>query len=152
MENRQIVSTLNDLIQTCKDGEEGFRDCADDASNPQLKTLFSDRAQSCASAMRELQDLVRSYGGKPETGSSLSGALHRRWVDIKSAVFGKDDETVLVECERGEDIAVRSYREALEQDLPPAVRTVIERQYQGARQNHDQIKRMRDQMHSTSGS
>lgn len=145
MNNDDIISTLNDLIETSKDGEEGFRTCAEDATNPQLKTFFSNRAQSCAAAVVELQSLVRSYGGDPETSSGLGGAIHRRWVDIKSIITGKDDKSVLNECERGEDIAVTSYRRALDKSLPPEVRSVVERQYQGALKNHDQVKSLRDQ-------
>jgi uncharacterized protein (TIGR02284 family) len=145
MDNDEVISTLNDLIETSKDGEEGFRTCAEDISDPQIKTLFVNRAQSCATAAAELQQLVRTYGGAPETSSGLGGALHRRWVDIKSAIMGHDDVAVLKECERGEDVAVRSYRNALEKNLPVDVRAVVERQYQGVLQNHDQVKRMRDQ-------
>ncbi len=91
------------------------------------------------------RDEVRSYGGDPETSSGLGGALHRRWVDLKSLVTGKDDKSILNECERGEDVAVRSYRTALEKNLPVDVRSVVERQYQGVLQNHDQVKRLREQ-------
>jgi uncharacterized protein (TIGR02284 family) len=149
MDSEDIVSTLNDLIETSKDGEEGFRTCAEDASDPQLKTFFSSRAQGCAAAVIELQDLVRAYGGDPETSGGLGGALHRRWVDIKTLITGKDDKAVLAECERGEDVAVASYRKALEKNLPPDVRTVVERQYQGVLQNHDQVKALRDKYRST---
>ena len=145
MTNDEIVSTLNNLIETCKDGEGGFRTCADDAMGLQLKTLFSTRSQGCMTAARELQDLVRSLGGDPETESSFSATLHRRWINIKSAVLGKNNEAILSECERGEETAVRSYRTALAKDLPAAIRVVVERQYHGAMQNHDQIKMLRDQ-------
>lgn len=144
MNNDEIISTLNDLIETSKDGEEGFRTCADDVSDPQLKTFFSNRAQSCAAAAVELQDLVRAYGGDPETSGGLGGALHRRWVDIKALLTGKDVKAVLRECERGEDFAVASYRRALERNLPAEIRGVVERQYQGVMQNHDQVRSLRD--------
>ncbi len=146
MNNDEIISTLNDLIETCKDGEEGFKTCAEDISDPQIKNLFVDRAQSCSSSASELQELVLSCGGSPETKSSVSGSLHRRWVDIKASVTGKDDESILNECERGEDVAVASYRKALEQELPPNIRSVVERQYNGALRNHDQVKSLRDQV------
>jgi len=148
MDREDIVSTLNDLIETSKDGEEGFRTCAEDTSDPQLKTFFSNRAQSCTAAVIELQDLVRAYGGDPETSSGLGGALHRRWLDIKSLITGKDDKAILAECERGEDVAVASYRKALENNLPPDVRTVVERQYQGVLKNHDDVKALRDKYRS----
>ena len=148
MKNDEVISTLNDLIETCKDGEQGFKTCAEDAPDNDLhiKELFIDRAQSCATAAQELQELVRAQGGSPETSSSVSSALHRNWLDLKTAVLGKDNEAVLNECERGEDVAVRSYRKALEKDLPVYVRSVVERQYQGVLQNHDRIKSLRDQV------
>lgn len=142
--NDELISTLNDLIETCKDGEEGFKTCAEDIADGQFKQTFLTRAASCAAAAKELQALVVAHGGNPETKSSLSGTLHRRWVDIKSAVVGKDDETILNECERGEDVAKKSYSRALEKTLPPEVRAVVERQYQGVLQNHDLVKNLRD--------
>lgn len=145
MDNNDIISTLNDLIETSKDGEEGFRTCADDVSDPQLKTFFSNRAHSCAAAAVELQDMVRAYGGNPETSGGLGGAIHRRWVDIKALLTGKDVQAVLRECVRGEEFAVTSYRRALEKSLPVEVRMVVERQYQGVLQNHDQVRSMADQ-------
>lgn len=148
MDSDEVIATLNDLIEASKDGEEGFRSCADHTGDTRLKEFFSNRAQSCAAAVIELQDLVRAYGGDPETGGGLGGALHRRWIDIKSAITGHDDRAILNECERGEDIAVASYRRALDKHLPPDVRTTVERQYQGVLQNHDQVKSLRDQYRS----
>ena len=147
MDNKDIISTLNDLIETCKDGEQGFKTCAEDADqrSPQLRSMLAARQVECANAASELQQLVRTYGGDPAQRSSAAGAMHRAWVDIKSAITGRDDEAVLNECERGEDVAVKSYREALAKNLPADVRAVVERQYQGVLRNHDQVKMLRDQ-------
>lgn len=150
MDNKDVISTLNDLIETSKDGEKGFRECAEDVKRSDLKTLLLDRAQHCAAAAAELQALVRSLGGDPETGGSLSGDLHRRWVDLKSMITGKDDEAILNECERGEDVAVRAYRKALEKPLPPSVQAVVEKQFQGVQRNHDQVRALRNQVRKAS--
>lgn len=151
MDNNDVISTLNDLIETCKDGEQGFRTCAEDISNASLKSFFTDRAQQCAQAAGELQQEVRALGGDPEKSSSISGTLHRRWVDIKGVITGKDDESILNECERGEDVAKRSYAAALEKPLPEGIRTMVERQYQGVLRNHDQVKQLRNQARATKG-
>lgn len=139
-----LITTLNDLIETCKDGEEGFKTCAEDMSSPQLKQPFQARATECASAARELQELVVAHGGNPENSTSMSGTLHRRWIDIKSSITGKDDVSILNECERGEDVALKQYRKALETDLPTDVRVIVERQFHGVKQNHDMVKSLRD--------
>lgn len=148
MTNDEVISTLNDLIVISKDGEEGFRTCSEDFADPHLKAEFAARSRSCAQAALELQDLVRSLGGKPSTGSSVAATLHRRWIDIKSAILGHDDEAILNECERGEDHAVESYRRALAQDLPAEIHAVVNRQYLGVLQNHDMVKGLRDRLHA----
>jgi uncharacterized protein (TIGR02284 family) len=147
MDNDDIISLLNELIATCKDSEAGFKVCAEDASkrHVQLKTILTERQRACALAARELQDLVRAQGGEPETSSTVGGALHRGWMNIKTAITGKDDEIVLRECERGEDTALKNYRKTLDQDLPAHIRLVVERQYQGVLRNYDQMKNLRSQ-------
>lgn len=141
----KVVEMLNDLVETSKDGERGFRKAAEDAHDQQLKTLFADRADNCAVGARELQDVVLKLGGKPESHGSVSGALHRGWVDVKSMVGGRDDHAILADCEKGEDVAKKRYGDALNSDLPADVRGVIERQYQIVLQNHDRIRDLRDQ-------
>ena len=142
MDKDDVIDTLNDLIETCKDGEEGFRTCAEDIKRQDLKDFFERASLRCAESARELQGHVQRLGGKPETKSSFAGSAHRRWVDIKSAITGKDDKAVLAECERGEDVAKMSYQKALEKDLPPEVRTVVQRQYQGVLEHHDMVRNL----------
>lgn len=144
MDKEDVVSTLNDLIETCKDGEKGFQACAENISSQQMKTTLNQRAQECATGAQELQSLVRSMGEEAETSSSMSGSMHRGWIDIKSAIMGKDEAAVLNECERGEDMALESYRNALDKDLPQDVRAIVERQFHGVMRNHDQVKQMRN--------
>ncbi|KNH06139.1 hypothetical protein BRCH_02141c [Candidatus Burkholderia brachyanthoides] len=126
-----VVLVLNDLVETSKDGEKGFLKAAEDTRDPSLKLLFQSRAEACSAGARELQELVQRLGGKPETGGSMAGALHRGYVDVKSTVTGHSDHAVLAECERGEDVAKKNYRQALDKDLPADVRAVVERQYSG---------------------
>jgi uncharacterized protein (TIGR02284 family) len=140
-----IVSVLNDLVETSKDGEKGFRKAAEDTKDVTLKQLFTGRAEDCARGANELQDVVQRLGGKPQTGGTVGGALHRGWVDIKSAVTHRSDHAILEECERGEDVAKKNYRDALDKELPADVRAVVERQYQGVIENHDRIRDLRDQ-------
>ena len=150
MDKKEVVSTLNDLIETCKDGEQGFKTCAENVESPQIKSKLSQHAGECATGAQELQGIVRSLGGEAETTSSVSGSMHRGWVDIKAAITGKDEVAVLNECERGEDIAVASYRNALDKELPSDIRSVVERQFHGVMRNHDQVKQMRNSARAAS--
>lgn len=146
MDNDKVISVLNDLIETSKDGEQGFKECAENVNNPELKQLFMSASAQCMEGVRELQNEVRRLGGDPEKTSSVVGSLHRVWLDVKAAFTGKDELAVLNECERGEDAAVESYRKALSNiNLPSEVRSLIERQFQGVMQNHDRIRNLRNQ-------
>lgn len=146
--NKEAISILNDLIETSKDGQEGFKSCAEDIKHPELKALFAKRSADCAAAAAELQAQVRALGGDPETSTSVAGDLHRRWVDVKSVFTGKDEEAVLNEAERGEDHALKAYKEALEKISKHnlvGIRDLVERQYHGVQRNHDQVKALRNQ-------
>jgi len=139
------VSVLNDLIEVSRDGEEGFRKAAEDAKNPELKTLFSSRATEIGAAVRELQSQVAALGGKPEDHGSMAGALHRGWLSLRTAITDRTDLAILEETEKGEDVAKQKYSEALQEtDLSFDIRALIERQYQGVLRNHDLIRDLRN--------
>ena len=144
-----VTSVLNDLIETSKDGEKGFRTSAEDTPNGELKSIFVARAQDCAKAAADLQQLVTRLGGNPESGGSVAGAVHRGWVNLKSSVTGRDDLAILEECERGEDVAKARYKKALEADLPDDIRGIVQLQYNGVVKNHDQVRNLRDRYRST---
>jgi uncharacterized protein (TIGR02284 family) len=149
MANDDIIDTLNNLIETCKDGEYGFKTCAEQAKSEQLRTLFLERAESCRSGATELQAQVARLGGKAETDSSATGTLHRGWVTLKGALTGGSDQAILDECERGEDAALERYRDAIRKPLPSDVALIVQRQFEGVKRNHDQIRTLRNAMRST---
>ena len=150
VDDDDVVDTLNDLIETCGDGEHGFNTCAGNTESAELQAVFRKRAEACGSAAAELRDHVVRLGGEPEEGGSVGGALHRGWLAVRSSLTGHSDASLLDECERGEDHALAAYRKALKQTLPPSVRSVVQRQADGAQRNHDQIKALRDQANSRS--
>jgi uncharacterized protein (TIGR02284 family) len=152
MANDNAITTLNNLIETCKDGQEGFQQAAQGVQDSSLKSLFYEFSQQRAQFVGELQGLVRELGGDPETSSSLAGALHRGWINIKSAVTGQDDAAILNECERGEDVAKNAYKEALAADLPANVSSTIQRQATDVQMAHDRIRALRDAKNNDSSS
>jgi uncharacterized protein (TIGR02284 family) len=141
---KDFTSWLNDLIETCKDGENGFREAADGVQSTSLKTVFNEYARQRTQFASELQNHVQRLGGDAATSGSTSGALHRGWMNLKSAVAGKDDHAILEECERGEDAAVQAYQKGLAQDLPSDLRSVVEEQYRRILEAHKRIRSLRD--------
>lgn len=148
-DNDEVIDTLNDLLESCRDGEYGFNTSAEHAESAEIKTMLMRHAGECREAGLELQTLIRQLGGEADDGGSMSGALHRGWVSVRGMLSGYSDLAMLEECERGEDAAVARYRKAVKENLPSSVRTVVERQAQGAQRNHDQVKAMRDSLKAT---
>lgn len=149
-QNDDVVDTLNDLLESSRDGEFGFDIAAEHAKSADIKTMLTRHAGECRSAGGELEQLIRQLGGEPDEGGSVSGALHRGWVAVRGTLSGYSDQAMLDECERGEDSAVARYRKALKETLPAAIRTVVERQAEGAQRNHDQVKAIRDALKTQS--
>jgi uncharacterized protein (TIGR02284 family) len=139
-ESPDVVATMNGLIEVCKDGEKGFRTAPEGITNSDLAALFLNYSEQRASFAAELQAEVKRLGGDPERGGTAMGAVHRGWIDIKSAVAGNDEAAVIAEAERGEDHAVREYRRALEKSLPTGVQTIVENQYIHVRDAHDHVR------------
>lgn len=146
MAHDDTIDALNDLIETSKDGEHGFRDAYEHAPTPPLKQIFLARADECRDAVAELQQVVNVLGGKPEDSGTLAGAARRGWASAKGALAGHTAVSILEEAERAEDVAMEHYRSALGTvDLPSDARGVIERQFDGLKRNHAQIRLLRDE-------
>ena len=143
MSNNEVIKVLNDLIQTSEDGKKGFAEAEHGATQQDLKTMFHQRSTECDAAATELQVLVKSLGGTPEVGGTIGGAAHRGWAKVKATV-GDADIGMLEEVERAEDHAKIAYAKALTATLPEQVRTVIQRQHDGAVKNHDAVRDLRN--------
>jgi uncharacterized protein (TIGR02284 family) len=149
--NDDVISTLNGLIETCKDGQNGFQEAAEGVERSDLKSLFYEFSQQRAQFAGELQSLVQSLGGDPENSGSMAAALHRGWINIKSAVTGKDEAAILNECERGEDSAKDAYKDALKQPLPANIMETVQTQYTAVQSAHDRVKALRNAANNETG-
>jgi uncharacterized protein (TIGR02284 family) len=150
-QQKETISTINDLIETLKDGQEGFRQAAEAVEDPELKSLFHEYSLQRSRFAGDLQsEALRLGETKPEDSSSAAGAMHRTWINLKSAIAKRDNHAILAECERGEDSAVKEYEEAMEdEDLTAPVREIISRQYTEVKSAHDRVKQLRDAMNET---
>lgn len=141
IDREDVISTLNNLIETCKDAQQGFQTAADGVKNSELKTLFHTYSQQRAQFVAELQEEVRRLGGDPEQTGSVVASLHRGWINIKSAVTGEDEGAIIKECERGEGLSVKTYEDALgEEDLPADIRPIVERQAAAYKESYERMR------------
>jgi uncharacterized protein (TIGR02284 family) len=140
-DSKKIAAHLNDLIDVCKDGEKGYRKAAEDAKDPELKNLFLRFSQERSNFAGELQSVVADLGVKPETSGTMRAALHRGWIDVKTAVSSRDDKAVIDECETGDDVAKESYERVLQEgNLTGTTRSMVMRQYEQVKAAHDNVR------------
>lgn len=139
------IDILEDLIETCRDGENGFRQAAEKINDPEIRSFFLAQSTERSEFARELEAEVQRLGkGKPEHKGSAAGALHRSWMGLKEALGG-GTKAILESVEQGEDSARDAYDKALtDEDLPLSVRPLIERQAESVRLAHDRVRHLRD--------
>jgi len=120
--------TLNHLIQTCRDGERGFRYAANHATGLVVKELFLEIATQRQRFADALLPHAQRLGGETEADGSVVGALHRGWMTVRDTLAPHEDGAMIREAERGERAAMAAYDEALESMLPPESRELVESQ------------------------
>lgn len=136
---------IGNLIETLKDGQEGFKQAAEGVKDPQLKAVFDEYSRQRGRFAVELRSKAQSAGERDsEMSGSAAGALHRGWINLKSALTRGDDHSILAECERGEDSAVEQFRKALNNGLSSPVQEIVSRQYVPIKEAHDRVKNLRD--------
>jgi uncharacterized protein (TIGR02284 family) len=142
MTSADPIGTLNTLIETCRDGERGFRTAADAVGDADLKRLFATYGMQRAEFARELEAEVRRLGAEPSVGGSVTGTLHRGWMSLKAAVTGRDDGAVVAAAEAGEEAAQSAYEEAL-RALAEPLRQLIGHQLEQIRDAHDHVRALK---------
>lgn len=128
-DNNDTVKALNYLIGTCIDGENGYREAAEEATGSELKSRLMQLGQQRAGFRGELEQEVIRLGGDPKESGSTGAALHRTWLNVRDAITGKGDDAILKESERGEKAALDNYEDVLGRDLPANLKEIVARQH-----------------------
>lgn len=143
----KTTSVLNDLTEINNDRVAGFEKAIADIKdeNVDLKAIFQRYSAQSHKFSQELTAIVAGYGEEAETGKSVTGTLHRAWIDVKSLFGGSDRASILSEAERGEDAIKAAYKQALESgELSAEALETVNRQAQDIKAAHDAIKALRD--------
>jgi uncharacterized protein (TIGR02284 family) len=148
MNQNDTISVVENLIETCKDGQKGYQDAAHHVKRADLKTYFNEQSLERSRFAGELEaELIRL--GKPDkkVSGSVGGALRRAWIDTKVSLGG-GDKTILDSVEAGEDTAKEAYEKAVTGDLPEDIAQIVRRQASSVQRAHDKVKMLRDAAHA----
>lgn len=128
-------AVINRLIETCRDGERGYRQAATEVESPELQQLFGKLADQRALFANELLPHAQRLGGDQPRPGTPAAALHRALMALE-ATLGAGDTTITREVRRGDNETLRVYTEAIQSALPPQSRTLIERQLDELEETH----------------
>lgn len=141
------VTVLNSLIKTLNDSINGYQESAKDIGNQRLASMFQDRAMERQQVVTKLQAEVGRLGGDPSSSGSLLGGAHQVFLDMKSAITGKDDDAILSEVQRGEEYLRDKFDTALtDTNLSASTRDVVQQAAQSVRQGADSVRQFNTAM------
>ena len=107
--NEDITRELNQLTETCKDGELGYRTAAESVHNSELASVFSEYSKQRGRFVAALQREVERLGGTADESGTLGASVFRGWIHLKAALTGGDGGAIVAACESGEEVAVGAY-------------------------------------------
>ncbi len=131
---------LNHLIEMCRDEELALRFAADHVRDGSVKTLFAELASQRAQFAADLLPHAQRLGGADAADGTTRGVLRRRWMALKAALGRSGDRAMIAEAEHSEDLALATYKSALDDMLPPTARDIVERQCAEIGRAHDRVR------------
>jgi len=139
MNNDKTIAALNDLLKITNDRIAGFAKVADKVwdNYSELRPAYDIMVGEASGMRNDLINLITSKGGNPDDTTSVSGAIHRAWIDVKNSFSGDKDESTLESVVFGEKAAIEAYENALESgDLCLESTTVVTQQLQKLRSSY----------------
>ncbi len=137
--NEPVTELLNELLVVLHDSRQGYLTAAEAIETDVYAAMFREYAAQREQMAVELSNLVARYHGEPEAAGSLTGSLHRVWMNIKAAAT-QGDESIMAECDLSEEATLKAYQNAFHKhELPEEVTEVIRQQMSHIRLAHERI-------------
>lgn len=141
----QTVSVLNDLLQITNDRIEGFGKVEGKIWEmyPDIKDEYARMISQSKVMKNELINLITEKNGTPDDSTSVPGAIHRTWIDIKNSfTAGNIEESTLENVVFGERAAIEAYQNALDSgDLCEKSEKVVSEQLHSLKESYHQFKK-----------
>ena len=123
---------IADLLTINHTSVKGYQEAAEGVTSPELRSELSRFSQQRAKFASELQRFSAQADDTTIEGTVTEAvaAVHRGWINLKSAITGQSDAAILGECETGDATALKAYEAALtSHDLPADAKSVLQQQH-----------------------
>lgn len=148
MTDPEVIAHLNDLIHVAEDGQHGYATAAEHVNNSRLRSTFTAFAAERAGFVRELSTEVARLGGEPAHSGTVTAAIHRGWIDIKSVLTGGGAGAIVSACETGEDSAKAAYERVVNLDISGSPRVLAESQLRKVTEAHQHMVHLKEEIAS----
>lgn len=145
-EDATTLKTLNKLIETARDSELGYQAAAKDTADDELRSKFQEISRQRGRFAYDLVQQMKQMGGEPDSRGSLGAAIHRKWIRVRSAMTGSNEESIINEVASGESVAVEAYEEALQKELSTPVRSLVNQQAEQVRRTYQEIRNLENKI------
>lgn len=145
VDNARTIKLLQELVDICRDGQNGYRDAADHITDSHLREFFNQQSLARAGFAGELEEqMIRLGKADPDTSGTAAAGILRAWIDFKSELGG-GDATILASVESGEESARAAFEKALQEpNLPEDLAALVRRQLSSIAAAHDHVRSLRD--------
>lgn len=138
------ASAISRVISVSRDAEQGFRAAAGSVRAAELRDMFTSYANRHGEFASKLQEAVKALGYEPDLPAGLGGVLFGGWINLKAMIASHDQHAVLTEAARGEDWVLSTFRDAVQQNLPVGIRSIVEAQRAEVEAAHAYLSQRRD--------
>lgn len=143
--HKDTVNVLQGILEKNYDAEKGYTKAMKDAKTTALKGFLQQQAAQRSRFATAIDYQLRQLNETPIESGSVTGTLHRAWIDIKSSVAGNDDEAVLEEVIRGEKASVEEYQDVLKNNtLSPTITEELQSQLGDIQSTLNRVKKLED--------
>ncbi|MDR4892196.1 MULTISPECIES: PA2169 family four-helix-bundle protein [unclassified Chryseobacterium] len=148
MDNQKEISVLNDLLHITNDRMEGFEKVEGKVWEmyPDVKDEYDHMISQSKIMKNELINLITEKQGNPENSTSIAGAIHRTWIDIKNSfTMGNLVESTLGNVVFGEKAAIEAYQNAMDSgDLSEKGIKTVSEQLRKLKDSYQQFKKIEE--------
>lgn len=140
----EVVTIVNEVIETLNERESGYRIAAEHSKNTQLVKNFTEFMSQSSRFISELMPFSDENSPK-EIGKGPLGTIFQGFMNLKEKITGGNSKSILSDCLAGEEAAVKVYEGALsDEELPINLRQILEQQYGEIKAAQEKLKNMRE--------
>ncbi len=128
MNNDTVNDDLNNLLECLYDSQYGYQECAKEVDDISLKNLFEDLSKKRLAMIYDIKRVMLMPTESTTDSGSVTGVLHRTYINLKSLLTGGDKKSITAEVKRGEDFTLSQYEMTINSNLPSSAKDLLRQQ------------------------